>query len=481
MKEITIKQTLNRVADIWEKFEKQVISPRNCTHCGLCVGLNPGNIIFNDSDYGPHPILYKPENIDLERLSLAWTACPGRGVPYLELDKDIFQTKRHPLMGVVQDTGIAFSANTVNRKNAASGGVITEILIHLLEVGEISGAIVLQQGRENPEYASPLIATTSKEILKSAQSIYAVTPILNILPEIKSFNGTLAMVGLPDQIAAIRMLQATGFEAVQKIKYFIGPYVGTNMYQGAIRSFLKSHGVSNNEKIQKISWREGEWPGYLEVKMEDGRVFQAEKFYYNYLIPFFICKSCLITPDFTNELTDISVGDAWAPNLESKGEGYSVVITRSSKGKKVIDDMVENKKIEYDPVPLEKAMNMHGHMLDLKKRGTFIRLFWQKTKGKPIPYFGYYPANIRFSRKLVEFVLRCLFTTASSKFSRWLVTLIPQKIIGPLFNILRKSWKHLSKPTKRKGLRAIQMSAPGMTDRWQEIKKFEQKQGTIHG
>ena len=59
------------------------------------------------------------------------------------------------------------------------------------------------------------------------------------------------------------------------------------------------------------------------------KILSLKKFYYNYLIPFFISKNCLITPDFTGELSDVSVGDAWSPTLENKGYGYSVAITRS--------------------------------------------------------------------------------------------------------------------------------------------------------
>ena len=49
--------------------------------------------------------------------------------------------------------------------------------------------------------------------------------------------------------------------------------------------------------------------------------------------------------------------------------------------------------------------------------------------------------------------------------ARWLVAQIPERVIGPVFNKLRLSWKALSKPTKRKGLAGLTMietqGAPG--------------------
>ena len=54
------------------------------------------------------------------------------------------------------------------------------------------------------------------------------------------------------------------------------------MYKGAIRSFLRGRGIKDSNKINSLKWRAGEWPGYLEIILGDGRVTRAEKFYYNY-------------------------------------------------------------------------------------------------------------------------------------------------------------------------------------------------------
>ena len=58
---------------------------------------------------------------------------------------------------------------------------------------------------------------------------------------------------------------------------------GTNMYRDAIRSFLRGMGVDDSIGIKSLKWRAGEWPGYLEIILENGEVMKAEKFYYNYL------------------------------------------------------------------------------------------------------------------------------------------------------------------------------------------------------
>jgi coenzyme F420 hydrogenase subunit beta len=122
---------------------------------------------------------------------------------------------------------------------------------------------------------------------------------------------------------------------------------------------------------------------------------------------------------------------------------------------------------------LDQALAMHGHMIDFKKRGTFIRLQWQKKQGKPVPQFGYMPELISPMRHLVETVISGSFAIGKLPIARWLVTKLPLSIVGPAFNVLRKSWKSLSKPTKRKGLGETRFVVTGEPDRMAEIQQVK--------
>lgn len=373
------------------------------------------------------------------------------------------------LIGPYEGTFTGHATDAGIRKNGASGGIITRVLVHLLESNRVDGAVVLQQSQKSAETAIPVIATSREQILASAQSIYCVTPMLDILPEMEAFSGRLAFVGLPDQVAALRMLQAAGNSGANKVVFAAGPYTGTNMYKGAIRSFLHAQGVADDQPITHLKWRAGEWPGYLEVRTEDGKTYRAEKFYYNYLIPFFISRNCQITPDFSNEATDLSVGDAWSPKFEKDRGGHSVVISRSAVASEVLRELETSDKIVLTPINLNEALSMHGHMLDFKKRGTFLRLQFQKFRGRPIPQFGYHPASIPLTRKIVEGVISSLFFIGRRRSARFIVSNMPLSVIGPIFNVLRKTWKNISRPTKRKGLADVEFIISDDRSRWHEI------------
>lgn len=382
-----------------------------------------------------------------------WQACPGKGYHYADLNKQVFgHLPKHWLIGNVRKTFVGYSHDEGIRYKGASGGVITQILIYLLEKGMIDGAVVLKHGTPKPWLAESIIATTREEILAGAQSVYAPIPVNKILRQTTKFKGKLAYVGLPDQVTSIRLLQKTGHPSVQNIKYVLGPYVGINMYSGAVMQFAKSNGIRSTEEIQEVRYRDGEWPGYLRITSKSGKTVKAEKFYYNYLLPFFITQSTKLSIDFANDLTDISVGDAWNPSYEKEGKGFAVIAARTSKAVSLLEEMEENRVLHLEEKDIVQTMNMHGHMFDFKKRGTFVRMQFRKCFGKKNPDYGIKPESVQASRYLVECVISGVILICSNPVSRWILQFIPVSLIGRFFNVSRKSWKSLSKPTKRKGL-----------------------------
>lgn len=434
----------------WNKLKAEVIDTELETADGTCVGVSEGTLAYEELPDGELRVRRTQDPKPVPRA--AYDACPGRDCDYGALNEFTFgKQPDNVLSGVVEQAYVGNASDTAIRRAGASGGVITRTLIHLLETKKISGAICLKMGAELPWKAKPVVARTAADILACAQSVYSLTPTNVILSELTEEDGPLAYVGLPDQVAGIRKLQMIGHPSVRNIKYILGPYTGTQMTFEAIRSFLRSNGIRSEEDIVKLQYRAGEWPGHLQIDLKDGRSLRADKFHYNYLIPFFITKGCRQLCDFTNELTDISVGDAWNPALEKKGEGHSVILARSPQGKQLLEEMHQLHTLELEPIDTLKALDMHGHMLDFKKRGSFIRNTWKSVR----PNYGYEPADIPASRMVIEWVLRLFFAIGHTGTARWMVEHLPLSLVGPVFNQFRKSWKAASKPTKRKGLKEM--------------------------
>jgi len=430
----------------------QIMHSHLCNRCGSCVGLSDGAIVFKDKEGGYFPdTISKLSEAKAERI---WEACSGKYFNFVKYREKFYSNPAHfhYYVGPYEQMGIGFTNDELIRQNAASGGIITGILIFLLEKGMIDGAVTLRMSSEKPWLTETCIAKSRAEIVESAQSKYCISSVNEILPEISAFKGKLAYVGLPPQVQSIRKLQAVDDPVVRNIKYIFGPFYGNTMHFTAVKSLLRTYGEKDYTQIKKLYFRYGEWPGNMRIEMNSGRIIELKKFHANYLIPFHILKNSLLCTDFTNEFTDISGGDAWAPVYEEKGKGFSMIIARSKQGKHILDAMIKEGWIQFNEISENEAITMHSHGYDLKKRGAFIRIRIRKISGKPVPDYGYKLKGFPVSRYIMEGIISFLFLVMGTKFLRCLVELIPPEFIGRFFEKARTNWKKSTYKIKRTNL-----------------------------
>ncbi|HLB42254.1 MAG TPA: Coenzyme F420 hydrogenase/dehydrogenase, beta subunit C-terminal domain [Gammaproteobacteria bacterium] len=439
---------------IIKQLQQDVINSGICVNCGLCVALDENReATMQYTNRGPQPFFSNHSILS----NLAWQACPGKGIHYANLYHQHYgSVPDNCLLGQVKAVRIGYAAKETIRHHAASGGIITATLLYLLHQSLIDDAIVVKQDSDHPEIPKVVITHHPEEIISCAQSVYVPVAMLETL-SILDLNKRYAITCSPEQAAALRYLQHNGHKQAQQIHYVLGHYTGTSLYPDAIRAFLSARGVAKNDKITALKWRAGQWPGYLEIKLASGKLIRAMKFYYNYLIPFFITQTSLQSMDFMNEFADLSVGDAWSPHYETKKMGFSVFTTRTQAMEEIIVSMLQQGWLVAEAIDPAQSLNMHGHMLDFKKRGSYIRNRIRSLLGKSSPNYGFKPIPITIRRILVESIIVFVFFCCQLKAARWLVSQLPDTIIGPMFNIARKIWKNLSKPTKRKGLANLKM------------------------
>ncbi len=419
-----------------------------CNRCGSCAGLSDGKIVFEDRTGKYLPVV--KEMPDEAAMKLIWDACSGKGFDFPAQRASVFgDSEGHSYIGHYRNIYIGHATDPEIRLNAASGGILSAILIWLLEKKLIDGAVVLGMSEKEPWLTKPFIATTREEIMQGAQSKYIISAVNEILPEISRFDGVLAYVGLPGQVQSIRILQQMGHPSVRNIRYIFGPFYGNTLHFSSVRSFLRSFGEKDYTRISRLYFRYGEWPGKMRVEMKDGQHYELAKFHANYLIPFHIMKNSLLCTDLSNEYTDISGGDAWAPVYEERGKGYSMVISRSANGQEILERMLAEGWLQLDPIDEQQAVEMHSHGYDLKKRGTFIRMQFRSWFGKPNPDYGYRLKGFSISRYLMEVIIDMLFLLAGTGMARWIVEKISPETVGKVFEKARKVWKRSTYRTKR--------------------------------
>jgi coenzyme F420 hydrogenase subunit beta len=215
---------------------KKVMQSELCNRCGSCVGLSGGRIRFGDREgrYLPE-IVEELEEPQYERI---WKACSG-GVFHFPEYRGIFFKDAplfHPYTGPYRGLYIGHATDPSLRAAGASGGILSTVLIYLLEQKRISGAIITRMSPSTPWLTEPFIATTREEILEGAQSKYILTSVNEILDQMETFEGPLAYVGLPGQVQSIRKLQAAGDPSVRNIRYILGPFYGNTLQFSSVRS-----------------------------------------------------------------------------------------------------------------------------------------------------------------------------------------------------------------------------------------------------
>jgi len=450
-----VRGNRQQVMGVRERLASEVINAGLCVGCGACVAGVAGKQARMVRRPGGLEPDFRSDSEDLDELF--WEACPGKGVDYPRLYRAHYgQLPDDWRVGIVRRVWIGYSADPAVRRAGASGGVMTAVLMYLLETGRINGAILVRQGKPGPEEASYQVARSREEILACAQSVYIPVSVLDALRELVP-GERYAMTCLPEQSAALRVLQHGGDSRASQVAYVLGPYTGTALEYGVIGALLRQHRVAKEDRIVSLRWRAGEWPGHLEIRTAEGRIIRSPKIYYNYLIPFYITRASLQSMDFANEFADLSVGDAWSPKYEALGEGFSVIVARSKEMEHIILKMKEEGLLVLEEQDISAASKMHGHMIDFKKRGSYLRNQMRRLFGRPAPDYGLRPIPLGLSRVLVECFVYLVFVICHTRLARWFMERLPVSILGPAFNRLRLAWKAVSKPSKRRGLGKLQM------------------------
>jgi coenzyme F420 hydrogenase subunit beta len=433
---------------VWAKIHEEIIRPGLSMQSGTCVGLSRGTLELHEPDGAclPRPSGMGPVP------KICYEASPEVDPDYPLMTATVFGSlRRSSLLGCYRRIAIAYSTDEMIRRNAASGGILTAVLLHLLATGAIRGAVVLTMDRERPWRAVPTIARTREAILASAQSKYVVSPVNTILGKLEEEEGPLAYVGLPHQVFAVRRLQQLRHPSVRPVKFVLGPFFGNELSGGSVDAFLSKFGATK-EDLEAFHYRAGEWPGSLRAALKGGRVVELPKFHANYLIPFHITDNSLLSHDLTNELTDLSGGDAWAPTYEERGKGFSLLIVRSEVADQVIREMESAGDLVLHDITEEEAVQMQSHGLDLKKRGALLRMERRRRQGNRIHEYRLPTPGVSVGRRAFESLLGLLFTFCRSPAGRACAHVVPHRIIGPLFQWFRKMWKTMTKNVKREGL-----------------------------
>jgi coenzyme F420 hydrogenase subunit beta len=136
-------------------------------------------------------------------------------------------------------------------------------------------------------------------------------------------------------------------------------------------------------------------------------------------------------PDETNELADLSLGDAWLPELRKQSKGESLVIARTETGEQMLQRACAAGVISLFPLTRDKAKATQAAPLKFKKQDFETRLAMLRKGGAKVPRFNPRPEG---SRSLFSYVrnLLVLFNVERSEKGTFKTILV-----GVPFQVLR--------------------------------------------
>jgi coenzyme F420 hydrogenase subunit beta len=377
----------------------QIINSGLCHRCGSCVGICPTGVLHVDGEEYP-----RIQNVSAcTDCDLCVKVCPGDEFSYAAQYEKKFGKKAEltSTHGFFKEAVIAHSGEAFLREDSTSGGMVTALLLHLLETKQIDGALVIASDEKTLWKGKPIIARTRAELLATAKSKYAITATNTLLSEIRTLEGQYAIVGLPCQIHGVVKAAELDERLNSRIALTIGLFCHAAIEHEAFK-ILWDHLGDKTKNAKRFISRVGKHPGTPHLELEDGSlypVYFGERSGYrpssieviNILYRLYTPDRCLTCFDATAEFADISVGDPWMAPPESDVDfhkGWSFALVRTPRGKAALDASQASNYVQYRTVTRKEALACNSLMAGEKRWRAFRVLETHHRQGKSVPSYG---------------------------------------------------------------------------------------------
>src|SRR5215217_2838234 len=341
----------------WD-LERAVIDADRCVQCGVCVAACPTDSIGIGSD--DLPTLVKM----CTGCSLCWDFCPRGGLQYEATWKlgsarqyedngsgaepssklgpagqDEEEIRIEPDFKITGNgsgrsvEGIGHVHESLSARvdpmieGAQDGGVVSALLISLLEAREIDGALVARESETEPWKGEAFLATTPEEVRECAGSFYNQTLALGHV-DFKGYelppNPRIAVVGTPCEIEGIKAMQARpwtwGSSQVEIITLTIALLCTKSFnYEKLMLEEIRDKRGVDLDNVGRVDVMRGK----MIVQDLDGETIIKEPIRDFHGAALKGCDECA---DFMGYAADISVGSV------GSNDGYSSLLVRTEEG-----------------------------------------------------------------------------------------------------------------------------------------------------
>ena len=320
-------------AKTFRDLNKEVIERGICGKCGGCVSFCSAGEL-NAIEMGKNELPRYIDEDKCQKCGICYLICPQTDALNTEL-----QDKFGWSLPIGDYKRITSAQTTIEdvMEVCTDGGVVTSLLLYLLERNMINGAVVSKKTGRFARQA--IIAKTSEELVEAAGSRFSgslhleelggkyttYTPILSAVKSLeKRYLRDIAVVGTPCQINAIRKMQCLRIIPAHLIRYTIGLFCIENFsFDDLARERLEKKLDVNMEDIVKLNIKDD-----FQITLSNGIKIHVPLEEIDEVAR----PACFACQDFSNEYADISVGGLGSP------DGYTTTLIRTEAGASVYDD-----------------------------------------------------------------------------------------------------------------------------------------------
>ena len=352
-------------------LERMIIEPGFCTLCGACEAACPVHAIKIEHDK-PHRLHDCSEHLD--SCPICYDICPHTDALLFETLKFVAGAPhRRESIGYYRKILLAHATNPTLRDASRSGGVVTALLNFAITEKIIDSAIVSEASSKVPIKIQPTINLVPDDTLSAVDTKIVPSAVAETFGRAVFEHGkvSIAFVGIPCHIIALRKLQAWQHKLMSSLRITIGLFCLWTFSLGRLLGYLlDEHNIAASE-IQNVDLTANEYVVTTENRVVQIPLSEAKSHIMNR------CRTCTY---FTSQLADISIGGA------GPLKDWSIVIIRTREGedffnRAVKEGVITTKRIETEPEALAHLLQLASY----KRHSALQEIEAMKKAGVTVP------------------------------------------------------------------------------------------------
>ena len=416
-----------------------------CTGCGICEDVCPKHCIEIKCIDGEHRPKVNQDKCLGKKCGRCLKVCPGVGIDLIGFAKQQFEdvdVKEDKYIGRYVGLHTGYALDEDIRYHSASGGMVSQFLIYLLDKKVIDGAVVT--GFDEKDHITPVsyIARTKEEVLNARSSKYCPVALNKVGNEICQLEGKYVIVGLPCHIQGFRKRAKVDRKFRERVVGMFSIYCSSGRtFYG--RDYIFKHYGVNKHKVDYFAFRDNGCLGYLTV-YEKGKPAAGEKFrlvatnssdctelkipYSHYYGPmlrsFFKPHRCLTCIDHYGELADVCFGDIHITPYDQDEIGISSWITRSEYWENLFVSAAKEGYIRMDDLDAKTLNDSQAAMLYPKRRRAAAVMKIDKLLGRAEPKYDKGLEKPSIKDYIAETICHAQRFVGKRKYLWWLIELL---------------------------------------------------------